>query len=390
METDRLWSRNFICINLCVVFASFTNFAYIYVLPVHVLRIGGSNTDVGLMGAVLTIMGLVTRLSLAPMIDRWGRKPMLVLGGVLFALNAFGYLLFKDLVWGVIAMRCFSGFSQGILFPVPPTIVSDISPKKKLVEALGYFGIASSLPAMFSSPLGLFLYKRISPDAFFITTLVMALISIVFGLLYQDVYVPQPANKPSSARHFTLRGVIEFSVLMPCLVFLLASFGFSVVNNFAIPFGESRAIAGISWFFTVHNIVIIITRLFVPQLKKHFTSGQIITAGLIIISAGTAMTAFAHGMWMMMLSSAVMAVGGTLYSQFLQADILLTVPEHRRGVANSTLMLFQDVGAGIGAAAFGATSEYLGYPVSFVLAGIVTFAAALLARFSPNRRNASL
>ena len=50
MNKQSLWSKNFIYINLCVIFASFTNFAYIYVLPVHMLRIGGSNTDVGLMG----------------------------------------------------------------------------------------------------------------------------------------------------------------------------------------------------------------------------------------------------------------------------------------------------------------------------------------------------
>lgn len=47
------------------MFASFTNFAYIYILPVHVLEIGGSNTDVGLMGTGLTLVGLVTRLMLA-------------------------------------------------------------------------------------------------------------------------------------------------------------------------------------------------------------------------------------------------------------------------------------------------------------------------------------
>ena len=81
MNKQSLWSKNFIYINLCVIFASFTNFAYIYVLPVHMLRIGGSNTDVGLMGAALTIVGLLTRLALAPQIDRWGRKPMLLLGG---------------------------------------------------------------------------------------------------------------------------------------------------------------------------------------------------------------------------------------------------------------------------------------------------------------------
>lgn len=391
VETKKLWSRNFICINLCVLFASFTNFANIYVLPVHVLRIGGSNTDVGLMGAALTVVGLVTRLTLSPLIDRWGRKPMLLLGGFLFALNSLGYLLLKDLVWGVILMRCFSGFSQGILFPVPPTVVSDISPKEKLVDALGYFGIASSLPAMFSSPLGLFLYEQVSPDAFFIVTLAMAAVSVVFAFLYRDEYVPQKSKEKAVGR-FALGNVLELSVLVPCLVFLLAIFGFSVVNNFVIPFGESRAIAGMSWFFTVHNIAIIVTRLFANKLKNVLSSVKIITGGLAIIGAGTILTAFAGGTWMMMLASVVMAVGGTLYSQYLQADILMMAPGNRRGVANSTMMLFQDVGGGIGAAVFGVTSERFGYPFSFVAAGIVTLSAippALLAGRQRNRNSVS-
>lgn len=380
METKKLWSRNFFCINLCVIFASFTNFAYIYVLPVHMLRIGGSATNVGLMGAALTIVGLITRLTLSPLIDRWGRKPMLVLGGILFALNSLGYFLLKDLVWGVILMRCFSGFSQGILFPVPPTIVSDISPKEKLVDALGYFGIASSLPAMFSSPLGLFLYELVSPNSFFAATLVMSCISVVFGLLYKDEYVPQPAEE-TARRHFSLGNVLEFSVLIPCLVFLVAIFGFSVVNNFVIPFGESRAIAGMSWFFTVHNIAIIITRLFANRLKNILSSRKIIIFGLAIIGGGTILTAFAGNFWMMMLASVIMAVGGTLYSQYLQADILTMAPSRRRGVANSTMMLFQDIGGGGGAALFGVTSEQFGYPFSFVTAGIVTLSAIPLALF---------
>ena len=379
METKKLWSRNFIFINLCVIFASFTNFAYIYVLPVHMLRIGGSNTDVGLMGAALTIVGLVTRLALAPQIDRWGRKPMLLLGGFLFALTSLGYLLLKDLVWGVLLMRCFSGFAQGILFPVPPTIVSDIAPKGKLLDALGYFGIASSLPAIFSSPLGLYLYEKISPAAFFVTTLAMAMVSIAFGFLYRDEYVPEKVQKTAGSRRFSLGNVLELSVLLPCLVFLVSILGFSAVNNFAIPFGESRTIAGMSWFFTIHNIAIIVTRLFATRLKKWFSSKTIIAGGLVIIGAGTVLMAFARSTWSMMAVSAVMAVGGTLYSQYLQADILMMSPEHRRGVANSTMMLFQDVGGGIGAALFGITSEYLGYGFSFAAAGIVTLSAIPLA-----------
>ena len=129
----------------------------------------------------------------------------------------------------------------------------------------------------------------------------------------------------------------------------------------------------------VHNIAIVTTRLFANRLKNKLTSTAIIVGGLAVIGAGTTMTAFAGGFGMMMFVSVIMAMGGTLYSQYLQADILLMAPGHRRGVANSTMMLFQDVGSGIGAAVFGVTSEHLGYPFSFVAAGIITLSAIPLA-----------
>lgn len=376
MNQSSLWSKNFILINLCVIFASFTNFAFIYILPVHMLRIGGSNTAVGLMGAGLTAVGLVTRLTMAPLIDRWGRKPMLMLGILLFTLNALGYLLLRNSVPGVLAMRCFSGFSQGILFPVPPTIVSDISPKGKLVDALGIFGIAGSLPAILSPVLGLYLYENVSPAAFFGVALASSSLSILFAFLYRDEYHPQPAAEPAGERRrFRLGSVLELSILFPSLVYLLALVGFSATNNFAIAFGNSRGIAGMSLFFTIHNLAIVGTRLIAGRLRNFLSSRKIIALGLVIIGGGTLLVAFADSLPKMLLASAVMGIGGTIYSQYLQADALLQVADNRRGVANSTLMLAQDVGSGAGAAAFGVTSEYLGYPVTFVAAAIITWLA---------------
>ena len=339
------------------------------------LRIGGTNSQVGAMGAGLTIVGLITRLTIAPKIDTWGRKPMLLLGGALFALNAFGYYMLRDSIPGIIVMRCFSGFSQGILFPVPPTIVSDISSEDNLVDALGYFGIASSLPAIFSPVLGLFLYENVGSAAFFVITLGTSVVSIAFGLLYKDVYVPQKKAKAATKIKFSLNSVLEVSILIPCLVSFLAIFGFSPVNNFAILCGESRGIAAMSLFFTVHNIAIIVTRLFAGKLRRFMNSKAIIVTGLLIIGAGTILVAFAENTVMMMIASAIMAIGGTLYSQYLQADILLSVPNERRGVANSTLMLAQDLGTGAGAATFGVVSEAFNYTVTFIAAGIVTWLA---------------
>ena len=370
MFDRRLWSRNLVLINLCSLFASFTNFAYIYILPVHVLGIGGSNAQVGLMGAGMMVIGLATRFIMSPMIDSRGRKPMLVLGTVLFALTSAGYYLFRDSVSGMIAMRCLSGFSQGIFFPVPPTCVTDNTPQEKLVDALGLFGISSALPAIFSPVLGLYLYEGIGANAFFLATWISTLFSVACALFYHEVYAPAP--KPGAQRAaFRLGNVMELSVLMPCLVFFFGCFGFSAVNNFAIVYGEKLAIAGMSLFFTVHNLAIVLTRFVVGRLSALLSVRRLIVLGLMLCVVGILMVAAGAGLPMMLAGSVTIGIGGTVYSQYLQANVLLRVSEDRRGIANSTLMVFQDVGQGLGAATFGMTSEILGYQPTFVAASLI-------------------
>ncbi len=370
MFDRRLWNRSFILINVCVMFASFTNFAYIYILPVHMLRIGGANTDVGLMGAGLTAFGLITRLALSPLIDRWGRKPMLMLGVCLFTVNSLGYWLLRDSVTGIILMRCISGISQGIFFPVPPTCISDVSPKEKLVDALGIFGIASALPAILSPVAGLYLYEHVSVSAFFLIVGISALLSVLAAVFYQDVYTPPPVPK-AGRQPFRLSAMIEIAVLVPSLVFFFNSFGFSAVNNFVLPFGESRGIAAIGLYFTIHNGAVVASRLIAGRMSCFLSGRKLILLGLFLASLGILLIGLAGSMLPLILSAVTIALGGTIFSQYLQADMLARVAENRRGVVNSTLMLFQDVGAGIGAAMFGLTAERSGYNLTFVIAAAI-------------------
>ncbi|MCH5351994.1 MAG: MFS transporter, partial [Acutalibacter sp.] len=136
---------------------------------------------------------------------------------------------------------------------------------------------------------------------------------------------------------------------------------------------NTRAIAGMSVFFTVNNIAIVLTRMFAGRLTRWLSSGKLVTLGMIVLGAGNLIIVFALNLPVMLAASVLIGVGTTLYAQLLQADILRQVDESRRGVANSTFMLAQDLGTGAGASAFGVTSEYLGYPVTFAVSAIVTW-----------------
>ena len=166
MFSWRLWNRDFILVLLVCSIASYTNSIFISLLPVYVLDLGGTNALTGMMMTGLTLLGMATRIIVAPLIDKIGRKKLLVIGSGLYALNALAFCFTKDLNVPF-ALRVLHGFTQGIFFPVPPTMVADISQEDLLVDAMGFFGISSSLVFAVTPTIGLAIYNNLGPEAMF-------------------------------------------------------------------------------------------------------------------------------------------------------------------------------------------------------------------------------
>ncbi len=141
----RLWSKDFVLILLICTIASYPNRILISMLPVYVLDLGGSNAMTGMMMTGLTLLGMLTNIIVAPLIDRIGRKKLLLLGSGLYALNIILFCFTEDL--GVLfVLRVLCGFTQGVFFPVPPIMAADNAPQDVLVDAMGLFGVAGSSP----------------------------------------------------------------------------------------------------------------------------------------------------------------------------------------------------------------------------------------------------
>ncbi len=73
---------------------------------------------------------------------------------------------------------------------------------------------------------------------------------------------------------------------------------------------------------------------------------------------------------------APIGLGHTAVTQVLQAEVLLTSPADRRGVASTTFMLLGNIG-GMGTALWGAVSSGAGYAAAYTLAGAATLLGCL-------------
>lgn len=376
MFSRRLWNQDFILVLLVCSIASYTNSIFISLLPVYVLDLGGTNALTGMMMTGLTILGMATRVVIAPLIDKIGRKKLLVLGSGLYALNALAFCFTKDLNV-LFALRVLHGFTQGIFFPVPPIMVADISPEDLLVDAMGFFGISSSLVFAVTPTIGLAVYNNFGAETMFWSAVVTGVISFVLSLFIKEHY-QKPAQKQERQKAaFKLNKAFLAMVLLPSCISLFVYVGNSAVMSFLTPCGLSRGIEQISLYFFVNNLAVIVSRLTVGRAITYVPKRTCILAGVILCGVGTGIIAFANTLTLMLISAVLVGVGMTAVSQLLQVEVLTTVPGENRGLASTVFMLFGDIGNGAGAAIWGAVSAGAGYVLTYALAGISTLAGCV-------------
>ena len=374
----RLWSKDFILILLICTIASYPNSILISMLPVYVLDLGGSNTMTGMMMTCLTMLGMLTNVAVAPLIDKIGRKKLLLLGSGLYALNAILFCFTEDLSV-LFALRVICGFTQGIFFPVPPIMAADNAPGDVLVDAMGLFGVAGSITFAVTPTIAMALYNSFGPKVMFLSGAVMGTISFILAIFVKEHY-QRPAAQEKSTKEkrpgFRFDRGFALLILLPSLVNFFVLFGNSAVQSFLTPCGLSRGIEQISLYFMVNQFVVIAARLTVGRVITRVPKRLCILAGLLMTAGGTALIAIAYSLPMMLLSAVLLGLGHTAVTQVLQAEVLLTSPADRRGVASTTYMLLGNIG-GMGTALWGAVSSGAGYGVTYALAGAATLLGCL-------------
>jgi MFS family permease len=185
-------------------------FLILPVLAVHAPKLKGGD-DLSLVGTALGIYGLAQGCLQIPFgmaSDRWGRKPVLYLGLVVFALGSFLGVGASD-IWMVIAARTLQG--AGAISSVAMALAADLTRDQHRTKIMAMIG--SSIGLMFAVSLigAPVLYRWIGMNGLFALTgcLCLAAIAVVKFL------VPDP---PVLAHRRTERSATRESLLHPELL----------------------------------------------------------------------------------------------------------------------------------------------------------------------------
>jgi MFS family permease len=364
----RLWTGAYLSL-LFATFIAYVGFQMLVpTLTAYIKQLNGTNFGASLTYSAAAGAALVARAASGTTMDRAGRKPVLVVGAVvLTATNLLLYVVPN--VAAICAIRLCQGLGWGMVSTALATIVSDLTPERRMGEGIGYFALSIVFATSISIVVGIWLMNL---SGF----MVMLGVSTAFfagalALCLRMAPVPFHRHARAGAAGGLWSNLFEERALLPALLCFLHSAAFSGVMAFIMLFGAESGIRAIFVYFIGHTLMILASRPFVGRIYDRMGHAAVIVPGVASMMIGLVLLSYAHAIPLLVVASLFYGLGFGTVQPSLQAWAISRSPSHRKGAANGTFLSSIDLGYAIGAVLMGAIASATSYAVMYRLSPLL-------------------
>ena len=395
MASEKLWTRDFI-LGAGINFAIMTNYYCLMVVVADyaMKRYGSPASVAGLAASIFIIGALVSRVVSGSIMDRVGRKKLLLVVSTLEVVFSALYLARLEL--GILfILRFCHGFCYGAGSTTVGTIVTSVVPNSRKGEGIGYYMLSITVGAAIGPFLGMLLTQIASYEALF-----CAAIFIAVGNLIAVMLLKEPPSRRSNSHAVAIakaafvrkhkpsvKDFLEFSIMPLSAVCAVLYFCYSSLLTFLTPFSEESGLTSTSsFFFVVYAIATFVTRPFTGKIFDTKGDKYVMLPSFAAFIIGMALLSGVHHPLAMLIAAILLGFGvGTIQSSALTLCVRMA-PDDRLALANSTFYMFLDSGVGIGPLVLGCIEPYLGYRGLFFCMSAVA-ACAMVAYMIVGRQN---
>jgi MFS family permease len=332
-------------------------------LPFHVVALGGSKTQVGLLFSVMTLVSMFLRPLVGGWIDRYGARPVLVPGVTALAVTSVAFQLAAT-PGAVILLMAGIGLANGLISTSTSVLAARASPTANRGEVLGTYYLASSLASAVAPPLALALLRTGGTHLSFAVVTAVA-VAMTGGVLA----LPASGTAPVPGASPALRLWSRHAVPVSCGL-VLSTIGHSSIYAFLPLYGASRGQErAVVWFFTVYPLALIAGRLFLRGVSDRIGRVQVILPAMSLTAAGFFVLALPPTPASLLLAALLHGLGGAVLYPTFAALVVDRAPESERGLAVGTLSGAWDLGVVVGSALVGFVVERASFAAGFILGG---------------------
>ena len=378
---------------LAVVFASLISrlgyqMARSPVLPTFAADLGAGPELLGVIVAASTITGVFFKLPAGALSDMLGRKRMMLLGALFFAVPPFFYPFVGE-PYLLLVLRFVHGFATAIFSPVAAAYVAGLSEARRGAR-LGWYASMNDIGAT-GGPLigGFILYFTASYPLTYLTVGVLGVLTLIVVLMLPDV---EPARERAvktlgERAHEFGQGIREVLSVPPILIAssieAVMYFGYAAFLGFLPIYAKQAGLndAEIALALGAQLVAAMVIKPAAGRLSDQFGRKPVIIVGLLFCVAALPLVFRSETFSTFALVSAVLGVGVGTVTPVTNALIADLASARRLGAAMGVFGTVFDFGEAMGPIVAGFLIGRLGYASTFDVLAAATLAATLVLFF---------
>lgn len=383
---SRLW------VLMATIFVDMVGFFIVLpLLPFYAEKLGADPIRVGALVSMFALAQLVSAPLWGRLSDRYGRRPMILLG-LLVAAVAYAIFESADAVWLLFLSRFVQGAGSGTT-SVVQAYVSDSVDRKDRAKALGWLTAASSAGVMTGPAVGSLAatFGWIGPGH-------LAAGLCILNFLFALRWLPEsstPGSKKESgsesghpARGATRKTIMQF-LLHPngSLARLIWIYTFGMMSFMAMNgvlalylervFGINETTIG--WFFMYVGAVSLVMRsIILGPMVARFGERRVMRMGALSVATGMSLIPFAASIPALCMAVIFIPIGMALLFPTTTSLVSSRAPEGRTGMIFGVQQAYGGVARMLGPIWAGAVFQHIGIRWPFwIAAGVMVFARVI-------------
>ncbi len=357
------------------------------VLPILAQTLGADLQTIGLIAAASTVTGIVTSFWAGSLSDRYGRRPMLILSGIVFFTAPILYLLVHTPL-DLALVRVYHGLATAVFGPVAMAYVTDLAPVRR-GERLGYFS-SFQLAGRSVAPLagGAILAIGAWQWVYMICAVAGALTLAGMVLLPEpdqrgrkgEEGEPAPVSEIQGGGSAFRTVIGDRTILITSLAEASGFFAFGAIEVFLPLYALSAGIdtVMIGLLFLVQVGVRTLTRPLFGKVSDQRGRKTQITTGLLLTAVTAALFPYTTAWPVLLCLSALFGMGFSVASAATSAFVADLAPSHGRGTALGLMSTIMDIGQAAGPVLMGGLLALFSYRAGFGVTGGVVLVCAFL------------
>ncbi|MCH8048577.1 MFS transporter [Patescibacteria group bacterium] len=354
-------------------------------LPIYAKQFAASSVTIGMLAGSFALAQLLSSPFWGILSDRFGRKPIILLGLLGLSLSFLVFAFAANLA-ALFISRFVQGLFSGAVMPSSRAYIADVTSKENRIKSMGRIGGAIALGVIFGPAIGGFLAQGSLVLPFFVAAAVAAL-----NLVLMFFFLPESLKEKHHFKISIRLAWLSFpqilkglkGALMPMFV-LAFIWSFAMSNNqLNVPllaiekFHLGTGAIGIG--FGLMGVVSLITQFFLlTPITNFFGRHKTIVGGLLLMALAFAAMPFLPAITpLFYLAMAIAGLGSAVVRPIVTALITLETKEPQ-GITMGTSNAFESLGRLVGPLLGGLLLGLFGFQTPFLFSAFIIIAVLIL------------